>query len=353
MDKHKIWAIGFLVYVSLLLGIVGGITGYIDPFFHYHGPVESLQYPLDTTRYQNPGIVRHFDYDAMIVGTSMTDNFRTSEFDRLFGTNTVKIPTQGGSFAEVWQNLELALESNPNMKTVLFAFDFWLINQITQGSEIGDSIPAFLYDQNPFNDVNYLLNKEVFFSNTLHVLTYTRQGNTTTSFDDYDHWRERDFGRDVTLSNYSRLEKATATWTVDREYIAVLEASLEEQMLSLIRAYPDVNFYIYFPPYSTIFWDSSNQYNSLENDIIKLRETSRILLGEKNVRLYSFHDDFEITTDLNNYRDDCHHTPEINSRILMAIHNGQHQLTLENYAEYWDRVLDFYRVYDFESLFIN
>lgn len=350
MVKHKTWAILFLLYIGILFLLVSGITGYIDPFFHYHAPVDALQYPIENAQYQNIGIIQHFDYDAIILGTSMTDNFRTSEFDMLFGTNSVKTPTQGGNFAEVWQNLEIALNTNPNIKTVLFALDSWFISDIAYGSEPRDTIPQFLYDHNPFNDVEYLLNKDVLFSNTLKVLTYTHQGHKTTSFDDYDHWRDASFGREIALSTYTRPQLAETTWVVTDDYIADLNKGIETRIFSLTRAFPDVTFYIYLPPYSAIFWDRANQHLSLENDTIVLRELSRILLQEPNIQLYSFHDDFEITTDLNNYLDDCHHTSEINSRILNSIHQGHHQLTLDNYVIYWDRFLDFYTAFDFDSL---
>lgn len=351
MKQNKKWAIAFLVYVSLLFLILGGITGIIDPFFHYHKPLVQLQYPLSNARYLNNGIIRHFDYDAMIVGTSMTDNFRTSQLDSLMGVRSVKVSTQGASFAEIRNNIRTALEEKPRLKLVLMAMDSWFIKEIMYGSEIIDSAPTFLYDSNPFNDVEYLLNKEVLFSNSLEVLAYTRQGGLTTSFDDYNSWRDFVFGREETLRNHTRPEKTEDTWEVTADYLALLESTVETEFLSLVREYPDVTFICYFPPYSALFWDKSNQYNSLENDVIVLQEFSRLLLQEENLQLYSFHDDFEITTDLNNYRDDCHHTGEVNSRILEKIHAGEHRLTPENYRQYWEDFLTFYEGFDFEALF--
>jgi len=237
------------------------------------------------------------------------------------------------------------------LKTVLFALDSWLINSSKDKLVFGDSYPLFMYDNNPFNDVEYLLNKEVLFSNTLNVLTYTRQGNVTTSFDDYDHWRDMDFGWDVTLSNYARPEKSTEVIPYTQDDILQLEGVLEEKFLPFIRSHPDITFYIYFPPYSAIFWDDCNQRNLMEKNVMKLQVTAMHLLEEENVRLYSFHDDYEITANLDNYRDDCHHTAEINSRILTAISNGEHQLTRENNAAHWDGIRAYYAAFDFESLF--
>ena len=57
-----------------MLFSVAAATVVIDPFLHYHGPLAGLEYPLLDERYQNDGIARHFSYDALITGTSMTQN---------------------------------------------------------------------------------------------------------------------------------------------------------------------------------------------------------------------------------------------------------------------------------------
>lgn len=351
MNKYKIWGLSFLLYVCLLFLLIGSVTCVIDPYFHYHQPLDILSYPLSQPHYQNHGIVQHFTYDAMILGNSMTDNFRTSELDELFGVNSVKVSTKGASFHDLRITLETALAANPELKMVVMALDSWFMGEFMYGPTPTDNAPTFLYDRNPFNDVEYLLNKEVLFSNSLEVLSYTAQGNQTTSFDEYCNWRDMDFGKEVALANYTRSDKSPLDWAADDAYLAKLSAGLERELLDLTRKYPDVTFYFYFPPYSALFWDRSNQHSSLENDIIVLRELSAILFQEDNIRIFSFHDDFEVTTNLDFYRDDCHHTGEINSRILQCMHSGTHQITAENYIAYWERVLAFYQSYDFDAIF--
>jgi hypothetical protein len=64
-------------------------------------------------RYLNDGIVKHFDYDSIITGTSMTQNFRASEFDELFKAHCVKVPLSGASYREI---NELLIEPLPQTK---------------------------------------------------------------------------------------------------------------------------------------------------------------------------------------------------------------------------------------------
>ena len=92
-----------IVFFVVLLGIVSAasMVVYIDPYFHYHKPNPEFYYNLKSQRYQNDGILKHFDYDAIITGTSMTENFKSSEFDSLYSVNSIKVSYSGGSFKEI------------------------------------------------------------------------------------------------------------------------------------------------------------------------------------------------------------------------------------------------------------
>ena len=90
--KSKIWLAGWLILVAVILGIMGIWVYRIDPYFHFHKPaVDKYYYTIDNQRSQNDGISKHFEYDAMITGTSMTENFKTSEFDKIFVVHSVKV----------------------------------------------------------------------------------------------------------------------------------------------------------------------------------------------------------------------------------------------------------------------
>ena len=73
---YKIWLAGTLVITITALALLASITIYIDPLFHYHAPLKNYEYPINNERYQNDGITRHFTYDGIITGTSMTENFK-------------------------------------------------------------------------------------------------------------------------------------------------------------------------------------------------------------------------------------------------------------------------------------
>ncbi|MEH2957501.1 hypothetical protein [Candidatus Merdisoma sp. JLR.KK006] len=119
MNLNKKWSIAVLGSVFLLLTVLGTVTVVVDPYFHYHAPLDSLEYPIQDERYQNDGIVKHFEYDAIITGSSMVQNFKTTEFGGLFHINAIKIPFSGGSYKEINENLERAVEANPDIQLVI------------------------------------------------------------------------------------------------------------------------------------------------------------------------------------------------------------------------------------------
>ena len=121
-----------------------------------------LSYTLISSyqRYQNDGIVKNFDYDAMIVGTSMTENFLASEFDELFNVNSIKVPLEGASYKEIDQLIKKAANSNDDLKIVIrgldYSYFFWDKDVMSY-----DNYPTYLYNNNIFDDVNYIFNKEI------------------------------------------------------------------------------------------------------------------------------------------------------------------------------------------------
>lgn len=352
MNNSKKWSILCVGLSLVLLVILGGATAVIDPFFHYHAPLEALEYPIDNQRYQNDGIVRNFEYDALITGTSMTENFKTSEFDELFGANSVKVSYSGGTYAELFSNLQQAMESNPDIQTVLFCIDEWFLFSGRDMILADGEYPTYLYDDSLLNDVEYVLNKEILCSDTLEVLFYTRDGNTTTSFDDYSSW-VFPYDKDVVLGTYTRPAQAETLSEFTEENRSNLTTMLQSTALTLAGAYPGTEFLYYFPPYSILNWDANNRQGTLEQHVEAFRLASELLLEAENIRLFSFYTDYKTITNLDNYRDTVHHSNEINSLLLQRFAAGEYELTKENCQTHWDEVLDYYSNYDYAALFIQ
>ena len=101
----KKWFASMIIMCLAALLVLSGCVFWTDPFFHYRSPRDYFYYDLEEQRYQNDGITRHFDYDAIITGTSMCENFSASEFDSVFGTNSIKVTFSGATYKEIEENL--------------------------------------------------------------------------------------------------------------------------------------------------------------------------------------------------------------------------------------------------------
>lgn len=353
MLSGRQWVRGCLLSVCFCLFVLGTATVIIDPFFHYHAPLSGLQYPINNEQYQNDGIVRHFSYDAIITGTSMTENFKTSEFDQIFGVRSVKVPYSGERYRVINDNLKRAVKANGDIRIIVRSLDYSMLLRDKDERRSSVAYPDYLYDDCLWNDVSYVFNKEIFFNNTMGVISYTHSGGKTTSFDEYANWTaEHTFGREAVAAGYRRREqKAEVQAEFTEEDRERLEGNITQNITSLAEAHPEITFYLFFTPYSIYYWDSMNQDGELNRLLEGEKAAIELLLNYDNIHLYSFSDNFPLVCNLDNYMDIAHYSEEINTQILHWMHQGKYRLTRENYEAYCRRMREFYSTYDYEALF--
>lgn len=356
--KAKIWVLGYLILTAGMLTFVGIQTIKIDPFFHYHAPyTDTYYYELDNERSQNDGIVKHFRYDALITGTSMVENFKTSEMDKIFGTESIKVAYSGASYKIIDDNLEVALNANKGITTVVRGLDMQLFFTPSDYEKIDPDFktPTYLYDNNIFNDVNYIFNRDVVFRRVYPMAVAHENSDFVpgiTSFDDYADWMPYfplgiDNAGSANDLNDCRIGEPVHLSNDDRAMIA---ENIYRNVTSLAEAYPNVTFYYFFTPYSALWWQPYVNDGTIYEQIEAEKYIIEQILQVDNIKLYSFNNRSDITTDINNYRDKIHYASWINSLMLRWMHDGEGLLTLDNYEEYIERELSFYSAYDYSRL---
>ncbi len=352
MDKKK-WLIVFGIEAFVLLFGISFMVAFVDPYFHYHKPISSMFYQLDNQRSQNDGIIKQFDYDSIITGTSMCENFKASEFDALFQAQSVKICFSGGSYKEINDNLNRALNSGREIKYVLRCIDYMKLieDKDHMPTNLGEH-PTYLYDQDPWNDIKYLLNKEVVFNVCIPMLTdsylHGKRGGIT-SFDEYSNWnKEVVFGKESVLGNrkgYTKsLKEKLFTWD-DHE---IVKGTIKQNVTELAESHPETTFFYFFPPYSIAYWGDLYENGGLNRQIEAEREAIKQILECENIKLYSFNDCWDIVLNLDNYKDNIHYGEWINTEILHMIRNDIGLLTKDNYEEYIEREREFYLDYNYQ-----
>lgn len=356
MDKKlRNWLIFVIALCLTALIFTGTIIAVVDPYFHYHKPLSCIGYKLDNERYQNNGILRHFDYDAIITGSSMTENFKTSEFDELFGVKSVKVPFSGGSYKEVADTLRAAFKYNKSIKTVVRGLDCVRFFNDADDCDY-DNYPDYLYDDNLFNDVNYLLNSEVLFVALQDIAGRDADGKMQIDFDKYMNWMHAfPIGIDAVKANYARstVEVASEQCHMTDEERATIKKNITQNVIEVATENPGTEFYLYFTPYSIAFMD----YYKLQGNLVRQLEAEKyiieLLVPYDNIHLYSFFLQEGIITDLTKYRDVAHHVEEYNSMILKWMKEGTGLLTVDNYKKYCEDEYEYLMNFDYDTFFAD
>ena len=351
----KLWIAGYLALVAAALATVAYITIRIDPFFHYHLPnTDGYFYLLDNQRSQNDGITKHFEYEGLITGTSMTENFKTTEAEDVFGLHFIKVPYAGATYHEINSNLAIAASKNPELKCVIRGLDIgYYFDKDLWRTNLG-VYPRYLYDDNVLNDVEYIFNRDVLFTRIYPMVLRNNQPDFSGGiipFDVYSNWMWKSrFGHKTVLPDGLTELEARTPVGLSQEGIDTVRASIQQNVTALADQYPDITFYYFLTPYSAAWWRTLLMNGTLDRQVDAEQIVIEEILKHENIRLFSFNCLFDITTDLNHYCNKEHYAEWINSLILRYMHDGKCQLTRDNYLSYLEEERQFYKSFDYYQL---
>lgn len=344
----------FITIISMVLLFVACTVIYVDPFFHYNKPRPELFYTLNNQRYQNDGILKNFDYDAIITGTSMTENFKATEFDKLFGVNSIKVSYSGGSFKEINDAIRTGCESPNNVRYVIRSLDLYKIvaDKNEMRKDLG-TYPTYLYNDNLIDDAKYIFNKDAFFKHSLPVLKNKMKGKSggITSFDAYSNWNKRyKFGRAYVMRDQKQYVPNVKQKALSEKDLQMATENIRANVVTLAKENLETKFYYFFPPYSVAYWANLSSKGELERTLAAEKLAVEMILECPNIKLFSFNLMTDIVTDLNNYKDTTHYGEWINSDILRYMKNDIGLLTKDNYKDYLEKERELYLNYPYESI---
>ena len=321
--KKKTWALLCLAGIVGAFLFLSALVIAIDPFQVYRRATRYLP-PIDNTTqvYANAGIVRNYEYDSAIVGTSVTENFRPSQMDDLLGGRFIKLCTSAGTAYNHALLMDLAFDTH-EMKRIVYGLDVYSF--IGALDKTGSKVPLYLYDRNPFNDVQYWLNRSVLASFLPRCLRTWGQTQDEALRDSMYCWAGRDEYGEAAL--YNALFNAPATIHPADKYAEAARANLETHLIAYIKAHPETQFDIFFPPYSAAEWSTMLSKGNLEAMLSLRGLCYDMLSGYDNVTLYDFSTREDWVLDLANYKDTLHYGQWINDAIVEEIASGESACT--------------------------
>lgn len=354
MYKQKIF-LGLLVILVVFV-TVSYETYRVDPLIHFHAPiVDEYYYTLDNERSQNNGIARNMEYDSIVAGTSMAENFKTSELNTYLKGNFIKLCYSGGRLEEITDSIRFALNTNKSVKQVVRSIDIGFL-YYNNDTAIGVK-PEYLYNNSILDDYKYTLNRDILFKRIYEMEKNKGTKLGMTSYDKFGNWGTYlgvEYGSNSMSDTIQEvISQQAPDFVRGEEYERNLRQGIEEHYVKLANDYPEVDFYYFVAPYSVlynvgIFRGSKEKFLEEDKQII-IEE----LLKCSNVKLFCFDDIQNLVCDLNNYEDRVHYAPWVNTYIVKSIGNGDHLMTKSNYKSFIERIKDISNSVDLNNLLVQ
>lgn len=302
-----------LSLTTLFLILVAVINYSIDPFQQYR---ESKLYRavFVNAKNLNAGLIKNYDYNFAIVGSSMAENFLIKDVDRLFNSKALKVTLSGASAKEISTTLNLLLECK-KAKTILLALDIFSF------SKEDNSLPLYLYDTNYLNDFKYILNFDTLFEANLELIlrNFLKYKEELTDIKRAYYWGDNyDYSKELAILDFK-----SESFMRELKPFKSLKESFRENLFSHIEKNPEIEFKLFFPPYSILTWKHLENFSTLNRALEFKRYLLESLISKENVELYDFQNIEEIVLNLDNYKDISHYSPAINRFILNSISNRE------------------------------
>lgn len=347
--QPKRWLAGFLgIFLAGLAGCMALVI-WVDPFFQYHKPLAWFPYLVDNQVNQNPGLAKHMDYDGILIGSSMTASFNTDWFEELMGMKTQKLSYNGSYPKDLSNIMQLVFDAKGDqVKAVYMAVDQSTFSADPEETKF--PVTDYLYDDNVFNDVPYLLNKDVLLDYILRPLADRKDASDWAEL--YKPWwTDEYYNKANVLMYYKAAEEKQEEEALAADYFKdAVEENLQKNILPYIEAHPETEFYIFYPPYSILFWNDVTREKELEAVIGRLEYMTERLLNYENVHVFNFLGKEDIICNLNNYADYMHYHKNVCRYITECFATGENELHPENYGQAFDEIRTLAMSYDYSAI---
>lgn len=329
MNFKRYFQITFGGIIIALLLIVGMVV-IVDPYQQYR----KSDVFISNQRLENPGVAKHHDYDAVIVGSSMAMNHYPSQVDSLFGWNTINLTTMGGTDYD-YNLLFPHLIKQGKVKHMIWGMDFFsfsLPTTIFLSEE-------YLYNDYWWDDYPYWLS----YSSCSNAIKKTR--NKEIWFRDGMYHFQAPSGKGYLMKYYKRDNNENYFAKDDFSKMHYRFDCMMEEIMPILA---NVDIYVYFPPFSILEFKMFHQYGHWEQVVDFKQYMIEKLLKYPNIKLYDFQKE-ELICNLDEYMDLRHHSHDYNKRIIEYMHKDSCRVLEDNYMKdlaVLDSLVRHYRISD-------
>jgi len=314
-----------------LLGLIA-LNWLVDPLQFYR----RASYPpfiIDQKRFQIPGIAKHYDYDAVVVGTSMSENIRVSDVRERFGWTILNLALQGGSAREQRLALEVALRTG-KLRHVLWDVNWeYLRGDPDWVADYDGTFPFYFYDENAGNEIgSYLWSVDTTKSSAKILLR--RAGLKTyesrTPEEVFTWFNRKQFGIESLRRSWKKyVTKSEVTYgrRAGEYALSNLNGNFDRHFLEVIRQHPEVEFKLYFPPFSLAYYADLRAANPqvFADLLANKRHIVQALESCPNAQIFDFQSEVAIVRNATNYCDLMHYSHTTTLQLLDDMRAGNRQ----------------------------
>jgi len=318
----------------------------VDPFVYFRKPgIFRHAYSSSNARHMLPGILRHFEYDSIVVGNSQSQNFFIAEVRETLGwKNPVKATVPASYPAAMRRFLELAFERRA-VPNVLVGMT--LTQYRAPPDYIDRPLEPWLYEPRLSTLHLYLMGSGAAFDRAPKNLLLSigaaspramRRSDPENMFNlDYEV-EKRDFNAMAVRWLYTLRGGSVNAAEKQPPDAARYMESLRANHLDMIDAHPGTAFTMVLLPLPHVEWYKMRAEGCIDAMLEFAAEMARELATRPNVALYDFATVPEFAMNLDNFRDLAHFSPAVSSAILRHIGRGEHRVTLGDVDDMVERM---------------
>ena len=325
----KKWVISFISLSLIFMLVLMGVVYAYDPFCYYRIPEN--RFIVNNYRFLNAGIAKNAEYDSVIIGSSMTQNFNIQSFREKLNVNPIKLSVGAMSIEGMKITYNLVKDIDKAQK-IFLCID---IPSLNKEEDDLSTYATYLYNKTPADDFKYLIGYETWtrllpLSMAFNVLE--KSGVNLPDFygsysiDNIGEWHSQAvYDKNIIIKNYLNKNTGLSTQNSKDAYKRMVQNT--DKIVDVI-CKDGKEVVLFFPPYSALFWYNSMQ-NELFEDYVKVKSYIVNKVEEmSNVSVYDFQPMPQIC-DLNNYKDITHYRAEINEDMVDCFANEQYRVTGE------------------------
>ncbi len=280
-EKFSRWIIGsFAGVIALAIGLIV----IFDPYHNipFSPPLER-NFMDNNQRYMFPALARDKEFNSAIFGTSTVRLLRPEKLNGGFDTRFALLALDAGTPWEQTKIGALFLKHHTAPDVILYGVDLnWCQPANSEQPQTARPFPPWMYDENPWNDLKYLLNGKSLEVATRQLRYYFGLDITRYDDDGYEYFLPPDADYDLAKARaniYGQptpkpIPTASQTKSSGKSSLRFPSHGLFEAFLKTVPAETEI-IIVYPPHHASYYAQKISQFDACKSQFTALTKSVR------------------------------------------------------------------------------